>query len=564
MKTSIKLLFIGILLLFVCCKSNNKQTDNLTQINRFIKPPFQGVDVPLQEYEFLAEEGNTIYYKSGSIILLPPNSLVDKDGNIVKGKVKITYREFADPVDFFVSGIPMAYDSGGTKYTFESSAMCEIHAYKDSVPLYVNPKIKPEINLASLNNNQTHNLYYLDTASRRWIYKGKDIVSNISPLPDKAAKKETSNKKSITVVPVKPEKASGKRPIFSIKIDPYSVPELKAYNNLKFEVDESEKTYNPNVDTKVEWGDVEILKGKKAGTYLVTFSNDDRKISILARPVFEGKDYDEAIKVYEKKEIEYKQLLAERLAIENKQKENNAKTENANKLKADKNKEIAAKNKVTEAKNKEIELKNKEIDLKNIEISKENERVAKLRILIAERNKIREQEFINKMERINKTKEDQQKANEEFQKQQKERELNAYKAGGTQMNNEIIRTFAIDGFGVFNCDIPLKEQGIPILAKYKTNKGEDVLIKNLAVVYKKFNGVWYFNDNNIKIVPGSDNMLWGVSDNKFIYMTYEEFNKCNIDNTTKEYTFTMNITDKITSSDDIRKILGIKKTSNLN
>lgn len=47
--------------------------------------------------------------------------------------VKITYREFADPIDFFVSGIPMEYDSAGRKYNFESSGMCEINAYKDDI-----------------------------------------------------------------------------------------------------------------------------------------------------------------------------------------------------------------------------------------------------------------------------------------------------------------------------------------------------------------------------------------------------------------------------------------------
>ena len=118
-----------VLIVIAGCNQRNHSDRNLATTKQFIHNPLKGVDVPFDVFEFNAETGDTIYYKSGSFLLFPSNSLVDAKGKPVKGKIKITYREFLNPIDFFISGIPMDYDSGSTKYTFESSAMCEIHAF---------------------------------------------------------------------------------------------------------------------------------------------------------------------------------------------------------------------------------------------------------------------------------------------------------------------------------------------------------------------------------------------------------------------------------------------------
>ncbi len=210
-----KLLLIGICIcVFVSCnQESKKETKVVPEPERFIDPPIKGADVPFKEYMVDAAKGDTVYYPTGSIILFPPNSFVDKDGNVITGNVQVKYREFSKPIDFFLSGIPMNYDSAGVQYTFESAGMCEILAYKDGAPVFVNPASKPEINLASEDSSQIQNLYYLDTAQKKWVNKGASIITDLHkrkkegattvPLPVEALEE-----------PVKPEKANTKAPLF--------------------------------------------------------------------------------------------------------------------------------------------------------------------------------------------------------------------------------------------------------------------------------------------------------------------------------------------------------------
>jgi hypothetical protein len=59
-------------------------------IGQAIRPAFADADVAFKEFTFRAEEGDTLYHASASIILFPPNALVDKKGKLVEGNVRIT------------------------------------------------------------------------------------------------------------------------------------------------------------------------------------------------------------------------------------------------------------------------------------------------------------------------------------------------------------------------------------------------------------------------------------------------------------------------------------------
>ncbi|MEI2748937.1 MAG: hypothetical protein V9E88_09295 [Ferruginibacter sp.] len=87
-------------------------------LNAFIQPPSKNLNVPFSRYEFDAAKGDTLVYSSGSVIIFPPNGLVNASGELIQGLVTVLYREFADPLDFYLSGIPMSYDSAGTYIQF--------------------------------------------------------------------------------------------------------------------------------------------------------------------------------------------------------------------------------------------------------------------------------------------------------------------------------------------------------------------------------------------------------------------------------------------------------------
>lgn len=463
-------LFVG------SCASEGPKNENVEETvlaeTPFINPAFKGVTIPFEEHSFRAEKGATITSKSGSTIVFPPNSLVDKDGKLIVGKVDMTYREFSDPVDFFVAGIPMTYQSGETTYTFESSGMCEVYAFKDGEPVFVNQKNKPVVNLVSQSRDAGHNIYYLDTLKKSWIEKGKSVFKEVKKQIEKGvalvAAQLPKKEYSLPPAPVKPTEALGDRPVFDVNI-PFVdlVPELKIFKNTKFEVDESEKNFNAS-DADYPWDAVHLKKSETEGIYIITFKSANRSVSYRVRPVYEGNDYAEALKVFKEQQKQYE-------------------IEKAG---------LAEKRKQTE---------------------------------IAEEKRVKE-----------------------YYERLAIEEKNAATAAIIQ------RTFSLEGFGIWNCDRPVLQKQIKFLATFVDENGKKLRLTNIAVVYKGFNGISNYPDNTIKTIRDEDNMIWGVVDKKFAYLSYADFKKCNITTDTRKYTFTMRVhPDEITYSEDIKKIVGL-------
>lgn len=121
-------LILNSLFLITCTNQEVKKVPEQIKKREFITPAIKGVDVPFESSIFLAQDGDTLFYGSGSMVLFPKHAFVDENGGVVKGKVEVIFREFSDPIDYFMSGIPMEYDSAGLNFNFESSAMCEIKA----------------------------------------------------------------------------------------------------------------------------------------------------------------------------------------------------------------------------------------------------------------------------------------------------------------------------------------------------------------------------------------------------------------------------------------------------
>jgi hypothetical protein len=511
MKIIAKITYVAVVLVLVSCSNNKKADKEKDEQLNFINPAFKEFNIPFEEFSFDSQSGDTIFCENGTILLFPPSSFVDNKGNIIKGKVNISYREFSNPIDFFVSGIPMNYDSANTKYFFESAGMCEIYATKENVPVFVNPENKPEVNLVSNNKGENFNLYYLDTLQKKWINNINNIPADVIEN-SKAKIKYTEISNQSLVPPIKPSKSDSSKPIIEIDVAKGSVAELQAYNNMKFEIVNGIKS-SIKSDTDTEWEDIKLKKGDKPGTYNAIFIKGKKKTSYLVRPVFEGKSYEEALKVFEIKQIEYEQLKEKR-------KENEK--------------------------------------LQNEKIAKENERISKLNLLIEARNKVidkRNKEILNEIKKANEAK---QVRIEEHKKQLEKEEKEAFKNGGEAMNSQVIRTFYLERFGVWNCDHPILQSGVSLYSKFKDYAGNEIHFSKITLVNKSFNGLFALSNPNIKVNPKIEYMIWSIQDNKFLYMTFDDFKNCKIDSTTKEYTFSLrSYPGKISSRNDIKKIVGI-------
>jgi hypothetical protein len=159
-----------------------------------VKPPVAGMDVYPDVYSYSAMTGTTIEYGSGTKLSIPALAFEDAYGATVTGDVDITYREFRDPVDIVLSGIPMKYDSGGVAGDFESAGMFEINASHNGNEVFLKDDKNIGVTFAVVDTASTYNFYRLDE-QKGWQYldtTGK-VEREMVPVADSTVEKPWSD-----------------------------------------------------------------------------------------------------------------------------------------------------------------------------------------------------------------------------------------------------------------------------------------------------------------------------------------------------------------------------------
>ncbi len=449
-----------------------------------IAPPIKGLNVHYTTFKVIAEKGASLEYKTGSKIRIPKNAFADENGNILKGEVELRYREFHDAVDFFVSGIPMTYDSAGVKYQFESAGMVEVLAYQNGKQVNMAPKKAIDIEMASNYKGTEYNFYKLDTVANNWSCLGKDkVVPKAAPaspvfealseptdvlvVEDTPAyatiekKKNEASKEKVTQIaalpkpiaePVKPAQVKKGKYTFNIEVDAKEFPELSVYKGLLFEVGDENVNFNKSM-YDITWDEAMIKEGMKVGAnYNLTLVKGLKKYDLVVYPVFEGKNYETAMQTYQEKFSKYKVTLDKRIAEEKRIEE------------------------VYQAKVAEFK---------------------------------RQQEAIVK-------------ANEE-------RAANEFKQMET--TQKVMRSFTVSSFGVYNCDNPSAyPTGVVCFATIKNDLNTNLMCYSVYLVDKGKNGLFTFYQNpvtRLSFNPKSKNMLWTVEHGVLYWLKPEQFNSIN-------------------------------------
>ena len=449
-----------------------------------IAPPIKGLNVHYTTFKVIAEKGASLEYKTGSKIRIPKNAFADENGNILKGEVELRYREFHDAVDFFVSGIPMTYDSAGVKYQFESAGMVEVLAYQNGKQVNMAPKKAIDIEMASNYKGTEYNFYKLDTVANNWSCLGKDkVVPKAAPaspvfealseptdvlvVEDTPAyatiekKKNEASKEKVTQIaalpkpiaePVKPAQVKKGKYTFNIEVDAKEFPELSVYKGLLFEVGDENVNFNKSM-YDITWDEAMIKEGMKVGAnYNLTLVKGLKKYDLVVYPVFEGKNYETAMQTYQEKFSKYKVTLDKRIAEE-------------------KRIEEVYQSKVAEFK--------------------------------------RQQEAIVK-------------ANEE-------RAANEFKQMET--TQKVMRSFTVSSFGVYNCDNPSAyPTGVVCFATIKNDLNTNLMCYSVYLVDKGKNGLFTFYQNpvtRLSFNPKSKNMLWTMEHGVLYWLKPEQFNSIN-------------------------------------
>lgn len=286
----------------------------------FVAPPLASVRIPFTEFIVDPAAGLDTTVPSGSVISVPQHAFLDGNGKQVDKPVTLVYREFLDPLDFFLSGIPMKYDSAGKIYEFESGGMFEINAFLDGEPLKVNPASPIKIQLPLDSAKHSFNKYYLDTVARNWVYKGKVDMQDAAPdsqLPDSASPEKVLKdvQKQVQALekhkPCEPQKLDENKYNFNIAANPDDFPELAQYKGMRFQVSDDTRNFT-SVMYKTVWEDVSILENVPGLNYKVLLKKGETEHSVIVTPVFRGADYKDAVKIFEKKFSKYNQQLKER------------------------------------------------------------------------------------------------------------------------------------------------------------------------------------------------------------------------------------------------------------
>lgn len=296
-------------------------------------------------YKVNNAKGAEITHHTSSKIKIPRNSFVDKNGRDIIGDVTIEYKEFHDLGDVIAGGIPMAYDSAGTKYNLETAGMFDIKGTQDGKPVFIKPDKTLEVDLASANDEARFNQYYLDTLEKNWKYIQRDapVLPSTKRTTSVAATAAPQNKKldalkndiekiipkkidSVKVIytdrveklptpkaPSKPVAVTPGRPTFVLDGSYDEFPELAAFGNVIFEVGSENKNYSKELHN-ITWSDVKVTQGPVKGkNYLLTLIYRNRSEKLIVYPVLSGNDLAKAEKTYDQKLKKYQELVEKRV-----------------------------------------------------------------------------------------------------------------------------------------------------------------------------------------------------------------------------------------------------------
>ncbi len=307
------------------------------------KGNFEGFDVAQQVYEFDASEEKNIITDAGTKIKFLPNNFVDKSGNIIKGKVKITFREFHDLADIMASGIQMTYDSAGVKHNFESAGMFELRGSQNGQDIFIAKEKPVKLDLISQKNG-AFNQYYLEetkqntafikpkapqnnwliasayaqempqTIASRIVGKWNITMKSQLPTPNtEKAKKIAELEEKLPKQPAKPQQYNANEPILDFNISNIKeFPELATFQNIVWQYGGEKGGQNdPQKNDwifKTTWSQVKLQSINAPGggiKYNLSLKNDTKEFSTQIIPALRGKQLENAELLFQQKNKEY-------------------------------------------------------------------------------------------------------------------------------------------------------------------------------------------------------------------------------------------------------------------
>jgi hypothetical protein len=437
-----------------------------------IKPPVENKSQQFQTFRIDPTDDSHIETKAGSVIDIPANSFKNKDGSLIENTIEIKIREFYDKGDVFLSGIPMAYDSSGTKYSLETAGMIEIRGFNNGDEI-LNLENTMKVVLATNNEEDNFNLYYLDEGKKNWEFikplKKNEFSEELkegdyyTDRNEDLAIKIEETKSQIKIIeskkPLKPRKLDDSKFSFDIDANKSQFPELASFKNIIFEVGDENKGFTEKVYEET-WEDLKLVKLNNK--YQVQLTKGSHIEKYIVYPALVGSEYSKAKSEFDKKFAAYSNKKGKKeKELKNYEKEyqqNLKKWEKAN------------------AYSKKLEYNHNAKNNKNPQVSYSN---------------------ISKKQ------------------------------------NDVSRVFEAKNFGVFNCDRKTKYPSAEkIMALFERMDGTKIQnLHNVNLISNKRNSLYRYDKGDLAgfgYNPKHENKIWLVDEKGDIYACgNDEFNKIN-------------------------------------
>ncbi len=272
----------------------------------FLLPPL-GIDVPFEEQEVQPEEGDSIRFRSGAILVVPPNALQDDVGQPLSGSATLAWRELSAPEAQLLAGIAEALNPKGH---LQVANIFELKGEQDGQPIQIDPNKPLEFIPAQTSP-------WPAISARRYDHQSwqgsKQVEMLVPELPEQPNEKQRAAKQAelekqfpAPPQPLKPAMIGEDMQAFEVDVDENEFPELLPYAQIIWVA--------PKAKVKDEWFEVnwDQLRVNRKGEldYEFVFEKAEKRIRVEAIPQVPYSQ--KAMQAYQKALRNYEQALAQR------------------------------------------------------------------------------------------------------------------------------------------------------------------------------------------------------------------------------------------------------------
>lgn len=129
-----------------------------------ISPPLKEVQVEPEVFSVDNKQSHCLQTASGTMLDVPAYAFMDAYGRPVGGDVQITFSEYTDPFDLFLSGVDMTWN----QQQLETAGIFNISATHEGKPVELRPDRPMQVDFISADQHNNFNLLFLNPNEGDW------------------------------------------------------------------------------------------------------------------------------------------------------------------------------------------------------------------------------------------------------------------------------------------------------------------------------------------------------------------------------------------------------------